>query len=169
MLGFPSVLFVLFWSLKSLSQWIQCQNIPFTFPFCQTCLPIEVVVPSSLPCINNVVLMLCPLFPECSSSQFKSSFVSLVVIDVVPYCGLDDSVEESIHRDVVFCRRWSAPEEKMSIISIMSSLVCLCPILFFVSCLSTVGPCHICVVFSLFRVCILIGFLCSWYWFVVSV
>ena len=56
-------------------------------------------------CISDDVLMLCPLFPECSSSQFKSSFVSLVVIDVVPYCGLDDSVEESIHRDVVFRRR----------------------------------------------------------------
>ena len=94
--------------------------------------------------------MLCPLFPECSSSQFKSSFVSLVVIDVVPYCGLDDSIEESSHRDIVFRRRYSAPEKKMSIISIMSSLVCLCPILFFVSCLSTVGPCHICVVFRCF-------------------
>ena len=52
-----------------------------------------------------------PLFTEFSSSQYKSSFVFIVVIDVVPYRGLDDSIEESSHRDIVFRRRYSAPEK----------------------------------------------------------
>ena len=56
-------------------------------------------------CISDNVLMSYPLFTEFSSSQYKSSFVFIVVIDVVLYRGSDDSIEESSLRDIVFlCR-----------------------------------------------------------------
>ena len=113
----------------------------FTFPFCQTCLPIEAVVPSSLPCINNVVLMLYPLFPECSSSQFKSSFVSLVVIDVVPivvwmtllkslFIEMSCSVVGELHLKkrcllLVSCHHWFAYVlfSSLSVVCLQSALV----------------------------------------------
>ena len=56
-------------------------------------------------CISDDVLMLYPLFTEFSSSQCRSSFVFIVVIDVVVHRGSDDSIVESSLRDFVFlCR-----------------------------------------------------------------